>query len=112
MPKNTEKVVGYFGVDSGQAIVCDPAYLQYFENDNYNGEDYNAGMFSYSGACGVTVSGDMAGQLTEPFKGDNPPDGEFEAGVAFSTGYGDGVYPVTAHYNEDGRVSKITIDFE
>jgi hypothetical protein len=30
--------------------------------------------------------------------------------VAFSTGYGDGSYPVVAEY-EDGRVRRITIDF-
>jgi len=32
--------------------------------------------------------------------------------VVFSTGYGDGVYPVYVQMNEDGRVSKVVIDFE
>jgi hypothetical protein len=31
--------------------------------------------------------------------------------VAFSTGYGDGLYPVYANINEDGRVGLIVIDF-
>jgi hypothetical protein len=31
--------------------------------------------------------------------------------VAFSTGYGDGLYPVFADINEDGRVGLIVIDF-
>lgn len=112
MPRNTEKIIGYFGVDSGQAIIMDPCYIKYFTNDDFTGEENNAGEFSYSGACGVTLSDDAGGQLTEPYKGENPPDGEFEAGVAVSTGWGDGCYPVTAHYNSDGRVSKVTIDFE
>jgi hypothetical protein len=31
--------------------------------------------------------------------------------VAFSTGYGDGIYPVYADITEDGRVGMIVIDF-
>jgi len=31
--------------------------------------------------------------------------------VAFSTGYGDGYYPVYAELNDDGRVAKIVVDF-
>jgi hypothetical protein len=32
--------------------------------------------------------------------------------VVFSTGYGDGVYPVYVKLNDDGRVSMVVIDFE
>jgi hypothetical protein len=32
--------------------------------------------------------------------------------VVFNTGYGDGIYPVYVQMNEDGRVSKVVIDFE
>jgi len=32
--------------------------------------------------------------------------------VAFSTGYGDGLYPVYVQLNDDGRVAKVIIDFE
>ncbi len=32
--------------------------------------------------------------------------------VAFSTGYGDGAYPVYVKLNEDNRVTKVVIDFE
>jgi hypothetical protein len=31
--------------------------------------------------------------------------------VAFSTGYGDGLYPVYADITEDGRVGMVVIDF-
>jgi hypothetical protein len=112
MSKRSE-VIGHFGVDSGQCIIADPCYLQYFKNDDFGtGEEDEAGTFSYSGACNLTISEKQGGQLWEPYKGQGAGTGSFEAGVAVSTGYGDGVYPVTAHYNEDGRVSKITIDFE
>lgn len=30
--------------------------------------------------------------------------------VAFSSGYGDGLYPVYAEYNDDGRIVRVTID--
>jgi len=32
--------------------------------------------------------------------------------VAFSTGWGDGTYPVYVKLNEDERVSMVIIDFE
>jgi hypothetical protein len=31
--------------------------------------------------------------------------------VVFSTGYGDGYYPVYAEFNEDGRIAKVVIEF-
>jgi hypothetical protein len=38
--------------------------------------------------------------------------GHAGAGVAVSSGYGDGVYPVFAHYNKDGRVARVEIIFD
>jgi hypothetical protein len=32
-------------------------------------------------------------------------------GLAISTGYGDGCYPVDVEYNGEGRVSKVTVTF-
>jgi len=58
--------------------------------------------FSYAGCCSQTLRG-PGGQL-------NYKKGHAGAGVAFSSGYGDGVYPVTAEI-KDGRVSRIIIDF-
>lgn len=92
---------GSFAVDSGQAIVGDPCYL-----DNWNtneGEDFkpedHEGEYSYQGACEATISGSY-GELGQA------------SAVAFSTGYGDGLYPVYVKINEDGRVSMVVIDFE
>jgi hypothetical protein len=93
---------GSFAVDSGQAMVGDPCYLDGWENwENgtpFNHEE-NAGKYGYLGACGVTLK-EGYGQL-----------GSADA-VVFSTGYGDGLYPVYVKLNDDGRVGMVVIDFE
>lgn len=94
-------LIGHFAVDSGQAMVGDPCYLDDWELWN-NGEPFDheskAGQYGYLGACGVT--------LKEGY-------GELGTGnaVVFSTGYGDGYYPVYAELNEDGRVARVVIEF-
>ena len=93
---------GSFAVDSGQAMVGDPCYLDGWENwENgtpFNHEE-NAGKYSYLGACGVTLK-EGYGQLGNA------------SAVAFSTGYGDGLYPVYVKLNDDGRVGMVVIDFD
>jgi hypothetical protein len=93
---------GSFAVDSGQAMVGDPCYLDNWEpwaNGTEFDHEKHAGEYGYLGACGVTLK-EGFGQL-----------GTADA-VVFSTGYGDGLYPVYVELNEDGRVSKVVIDFE
>jgi hypothetical protein len=93
---------GSFAVDSGQAIVGDPCYLngwKKWEDGEPFDHEAHKGEYGYLGACGVTLADDF-GQL-----------GSADA-VAFSTGYGDGLYPVYVHVNSEGRVSKVVIDFE
>lgn len=63
------------------------------------------GVFGYNGCCHATQSEKLGGQL-------NYKMGHAGAGVAVSSGYGDGSYPVYAHYNSEGRVSKVEIIFE
>lgn len=58
--------------------------------------------FSYNGCCTLTLGEESAGQMK--YKA-----GHDGAGVAFASGYGDGVYPVFAHYNKDGRITKVEI---
>jgi len=94
-------LAGHFGVDSGQAMVGDPCYLDQWKTNE--GEEWNlegkVGEYSYQGVSATTIESNY-GEV-----------GGFSA-VAFSTGYGDGVYPVYVQLNEDGRVSKVVIDFE
>jgi hypothetical protein len=92
---------GYFAVDSGQAMVGDPCYLDNWDtnkNDEWNLEG-KENEYSYHGASATTLANSY---------------GELGIGTAvvFNTGYGDGYYPVYVQLNSDGRVSKVVIDFE
>ena len=76
------EMAGYFSVDSGQAMVGDPCYLDNWDtnkNDEFN-IDGKEGEFSYFGACATTLR--------------------------------DGLYPVYVKLNDDNRVSMVVIDFE
>jgi hypothetical protein len=94
-------LAGQIGIDSGQAMVGDPCYLDNWDtnqNDEWN-IDGKQGQYSYHGASATTIS-NAYGQLGN------------STAVVFNTGYGDGLYPVYVQMNEDGRVSKVVIDFE
>lgn len=91
---------GSFTVDSGQAMIGDPCYLDTYNpntNDEFNIEG-KFGEYSYHGACATTLQ-DNYGELGNG------------SSVVMSTGYGDGVYPVYVKLNEDGRVVLAVIDF-
>jgi hypothetical protein len=92
---------GSFGVDSGQAMVGDPCYLDNWDtnkNDEWN-IDNKVGQYSYQGASATTLANNY-GEIGN------------SSAVVFSTGYGDGIYPVYVKMNSDGRVSMVVIDFE
>lgn len=92
---------GSFFVDSGQAMVGDPCYLSDYDpntNDAWSPEG-KEGQYSYQGISATTLANNF-GLIA---------DGK---AVAFSTGYGDGSYPVYVKTNQDGRVSMVVIDFE
>lgn len=93
---------GSFAVDSGQAMVGDPCYLdgwEPWENGTTFDHEAKKGEYSYLGACGTTLA-DGFGQLGNA------------SAVVFSTGYGDGLYPVYVKLNDDGRVGMVVIDFD
>ena len=93
-------LIGHFTVDSGQAMVGDPCYLDEWELWK-DGEPFEheskAGEYGYLGASGLTLKQNY-GEL------------DMAKAVVFSTGYGDGYYPVYAEMY-DGRVAKIVIEF-
>jgi hypothetical protein len=94
------RFAGTFTVDSGQAIVGDPCYLPDYdpnENQEWNLEG-KIGEYSYQGISATTLKenyGEIGGARA----------------VAFSTGYGDGQYPVYVKLDSDNRVSMVVIDF-
>jgi hypothetical protein len=92
---------GEFTVDSGQAMVGDPCYLDDWDNntnDEWNLEG-KLGDYSYQGASATTLANSF-GTVG------------MNKAVVFNTGYGDGVYPVYVKLNDEGRVSMVVIDFE
>jgi hypothetical protein len=91
---------GWIAIDSGQAMVGDPVYLdEWVTNKN---EEWNlkgkVGQYSYQGATATTLANDY-GQL------------ETATAVVFSTGHGDGLYPVYVHKDGEGKITKVVIDF-
>ena len=99
---NTKEMeyIGSFAVDSGQAIIGDPCYLDEWESQYNNFEEYknSEGKYGYLGSCHATLTNNY-GTLA------------MGKAVAFTTGYGDGLYPVYAEFNDEGRISKIVIEF-
>ena len=100
---NNLQLIGQFSVDSGQAIVGDPCYLndwKLWDSENVKFEEHSnrVGEYGYLGSANATL-GKGFGQLGG------------SSAVAFSTGYGDGLYPVYADINEDGLIGLIVIDF-
>jgi hypothetical protein len=97
-------LIGQFAVDSGQAMIGDPCYLDEWkpwDSDSdvpFDERKNRSGEYGYLGACNATIEKGF-GQLG------------LASSVVFSTGYGDGLYPVFAHINEDGRVGMIVVDF-
>jgi len=94
--------LGSFSVDSGQAIIGDPCYLDEWKNwddkEPFDNHPQHQGEYGYLGSCNAT--------LTEGFGNLG-----LANACAFTTGYGDGIYHV---YGElDGnRILKIFIDFD
>jgi hypothetical protein len=102
--------VGEVGVDAGMVMVGDPCYLKRNGKESTDGFEWVESEvdaqkstkkfdYSYSGACAATLGEDSAGELGRA------------AAVAVSSGYGDGVYPVYATYNHEGRITKLEVVF-
>lgn len=101
--------IGEVGVDSGQLMVTDPCYIdQEWQHEPFAvRRDLETGAdplfnYSYNGASNATLSGQGHGQLAYKM-------GHAGAGVAFRTGWGDGVYSVYAE-KHDGRIVRIYVN--
>jgi len=100
------QLIGTFFVDSGQAIIGDPLYLDKWKSstaEDFNIDDHvnHVDEYSYMGAANATLTKGF-GTL-----------GDHDATV-FSTGNGDGLYPVYAQIEEfdewGPRVWAVVID--
>jgi hypothetical protein len=100
------QLIGHVGVDSGQLLLCDPCYIDsQWEKEEYEGDDEAKHPFSYKSCAHATLSEDGHGQL-------NYKHGNKGVGVAFSTAFGDGMYPVVAHYMPDGTLRSVEVVFQ
>lgn len=88
---NNLQLIGTFFVDSGQAMIGDPLYVDKFKpismDDEIDNHENHAGEYSYMGAANATLTKGF-GTL-----------GDHDATV-FATGNGDGLYPVYAQIEE------------
>jgi len=94
------KRLGTFGVDTGQFMIVDPAYLDTWKDNEFSPDDSVVGEFSYNGACCTSLTG--GGSLLNKIGA--------RLAVVGSTG-GDGEYAVDAHIDKEGRIRKITVEF-
>jgi hypothetical protein len=93
----TVKQIGEIGVDAGLCWIGDPCYILHAE-PTPKSIGKNWGEF-----CNI-----MQNAPAKQFDYDL---GHAGLGVAVATGYGDGVYPVYAEFDEQGRVAKVCVEF-
>lgn len=91
------ETVGTVGVDTATLLITDPAYLEHW------GHDDASGAYSLDG-----LRAEMMGRNSASLRF---PLGHDGAGVAVSTGYGDGIYPVQIARTEDGHVAAVRVVF-
>jgi hypothetical protein len=96
----TVKQVGEITVDAGLCWVGDPCYILHRESaPKAIGTDWEK-------FCEILHS---EGHITH--KQFNHDRGHAGLGVVVQTGYGDGIYPVYAKFNELGRIARVWVDF-
>jgi hypothetical protein len=99
----TKTLIGKFAVDSGQAMIGDPCYLDDWKNwdrdvNKFEEHVNKVGEYGYLGACNATITNGY-GELNQG------------SSVVFNTGWGDGVYPVYADIDDEGFIRSITVNF-
>jgi hypothetical protein len=97
----TLKLIGEIGVDAGLCWIGDPCYILHTDKPP------QAIGRNWTDFCSIL---NRAGQYptATQFHYDL---GHAGLGVCFSTGYGDGVYPVYAEFTAEGRISRVMVEF-
>jgi hypothetical protein len=88
MKESKWKTIGFVGVDSGSLIIGDPCYLDHQE-------DWNPKLYD-KWICGALCNSETEAVQINAVCPDQA--------VAFSSGMGDGLYPVQALYTNIGTV--------
>jgi hypothetical protein len=84
-------------VDSGQLMITDPCYLSKWKDGDFKGLNVEP-TNNYAEACNASLSEKGHGQILKGLS------------LAFSSGYGDGLYDVVATKDREGRIIKVEID--
>jgi hypothetical protein len=93
---NFAEVIPEYGVDMNELLKTG----DWEQEENFETEH----NFSYNSCCKATLSEKGHGQL-------NYNMGHPGVGVAFSTAFGDGIYPVYAVYSAAGVLKSVTVEF-
>jgi hypothetical protein len=105
MEQYNKILLGHVGVDSGQLLLCDPCYIQSeWEQEDFN-DEVPKHNFSYNACSNITLNEEGGGQLKYKM-------GHEGVGVAFSTGIGDGFYPVFQNFDEAGNLISVEVVFQ
>ena len=95
--KGDWKRIGSVGVGSGMLMICDPCYIDdQWKKTEFDESKKAEGEFSYNGCAQATLTKERSGQLNYTL-------GHAGAGVAFSSGWGDGEYIVYAKICTSGE---------
>jgi hypothetical protein len=96
----TCKQIGEIGVDAGLCWIGDPCYILHTDQPpKAIGTNWDEFCDILHQDCQYPTCKQFAYNL-----------GHAGLGVV-STGYGDGVYPVYAEFNDEGRVAKVWVEF-
>ncbi len=93
------RYIGEIGVDAGLCWVGDPCYILHRE-ELPQSIGKNWGEFCQLVRANSNEYTQFAYDLGHP-----------GLGMVVSTGYGDGVYPVYAEFNGEGRIAKVSVEF-
>lgn len=111
------KLVGTFGVDAGLCWIGDPCYVMGTGAPDW-ARDWDRFCAELGkreeaqGDTGITLFGFASSAKREDFETDEDYTASLKThgcGIACSTGYGDGTYPVWAKTNAEGRVVALHI---
>jgi hypothetical protein len=95
------KLIGEIGVDAGLCWIGDLCYVLHADPaPKAIGKDWDE-------FCDI-LHADAKYPTSMQFNYDLGHPG---LGVVVSTGYGDGVYPVYAEFNDEGRIAAVTVEF-
>lgn len=94
---NKKEIIGYVSVDAGILYVGDPCY-QSSDSDFADWNKFCDKMFAAQ-----EYKQDGIFKLNDEHEG---------RGIVVSTVYGDGIYPVYATRNKEGRIKRISIDLD